>query len=70
MARPLHRIYYDERGEFGSEDPADPQKTTRILTIMLAPSTDMRRRANTKPPPGGFSCSCSRQLRSLSYCPL
>ena len=28
--------YYDERSEFGSEDPADPQKTTRILTIMLA----------------------------------
>jgi hypothetical protein len=28
--------YYDERCEFGSEDPADPEKTTRILTIMLA----------------------------------
>ena len=28
--------YFDERSEFGSEDPADPQKTTRILTIMLA----------------------------------
>ena len=28
--------YFDERVEFGSEDPADPQKTTRILTIMLA----------------------------------
>lgn len=28
--------YYDERMEFGSENPADPSKTTRLLTIMLA----------------------------------
>ena len=28
--------YYDERCEFGSEDPADPEKTTRVLTIMFA----------------------------------
>ncbi len=28
--------YYDERCEFGSEDPADPTKTTRVLTIMFA----------------------------------
>jgi hypothetical protein len=28
--------YYDERCEFGSADPADPQRTTRVLTIMLA----------------------------------
>jgi Protein of unknown function (DUF3768) len=27
---------YDENMEFGSEDPADPSKTTRVLTIMFA----------------------------------
>jgi len=28
--------YFAERLEFGSEDPADPEKTTRVMTIMLA----------------------------------
>lgn len=28
--------YYDALCEFGSDDPADPEKTTRVLTIMLA----------------------------------
>ena len=27
---------YDKRMEFGSDDPADPTKTTRVLTLMLA----------------------------------
>jgi Protein of unknown function (DUF3768) len=33
---PLHRIYYDATMEFGSEGPSDPEKTTRILPLMLA----------------------------------
>jgi hypothetical protein len=28
--------YFDATMEFGSEDPADPSKTTRVMTIMLA----------------------------------
>jgi Protein of unknown function (DUF3768) len=28
--------YFDAAMEFGSEDPANPSKTTRVLTIMLA----------------------------------
>jgi Protein of unknown function (DUF3768) len=28
--------YYDEQCEFGSNDPADAEKTTRVLTLMLA----------------------------------
>jgi hypothetical protein len=28
--------YYDQRCELGSEDPGDPEKTTRVLTVMLA----------------------------------
>jgi hypothetical protein len=36
-----HRVfwkieYYDPAMEFGAEDPADPAKTVRVLTVMLA----------------------------------
>jgi hypothetical protein len=28
--------YYDKRCQHGSEDPTDPEKTSRVLTLMLA----------------------------------
>ena len=28
--------YYDKRSEFGSHDPANPEITNRVLTVMLA----------------------------------
>ena len=28
--------YYDQSCEFGSEDPSQPERTTRVLTVMLA----------------------------------
>ncbi len=28
--------YYDQKGEFASPNPADPAKTKRVLTVMLA----------------------------------
>lgn len=28
--------YYDPEGEMGSENPSDPAKTLRVLTVMLA----------------------------------
>jgi hypothetical protein len=36
LRHPFEIDYYDASIEFGSEDPADLSKTTRVLTIMLA----------------------------------
>jgi len=33
--------YYDLKAEFGSEDPTDPKKTLRVLTVMSLRSTDL-----------------------------
>ncbi|MFC4194974.1 DUF3768 domain-containing protein [Novosphingobium lubricantis] len=30
----LHRIYYDTELAFGSEDPANPAITRRVITLM------------------------------------
>ena len=36
-SRVLAKIdYYDKKMEYGSEDPADASKTTRVLTLMLS----------------------------------
>jgi hypothetical protein len=32
---PAHRIYFDADLQYGSDDPADPAVTTRVLTILL-----------------------------------
>ena len=36
MASPLHRIYYDPAMEYESQDPSNPDQTTRVMTVMLA----------------------------------
>ncbi|SRR5258707_11563200 len=46
--------YYDRKLEYGSEDPADPPKTTCVITIMLASitcrSTAIERALHIDPP--------------------
>ena len=44
--------YYDRRLEFGSDDPADPAKTTRVPTVMLTEEFSEARPPSPRSPAG------------------
>ena len=53
--------YYDLKAEFGSEDPTDPKKMLRVLTVMSLRSTDLLLPAPRSPRGAFFRTKCRRR---------